>query len=869
MRTMKEEQKILEVSAEKLRALEEGLQQKMSESKKKFEHKTGLCIRWIQSLHLILLLELMLFLAGSCYIIFQKYPSQVPEEKDTAIDLEKYISILDSMSEAQKSHPTTEMPKKLVKSGIIVDQLNNLLEDMGLIKEQESMQDKISATDIDSTMHAKSMPNSVGVENDNTMRASDFNNWPRIRLSLGDFKLNKEFIKNSVPLQFSSTKYVDDTIDKNAKIAQFLERLRDVAEIESKIEVDLKDFESKNDFTHNTNRLTSNSEENHGSDASNKLKNSNPEDSMDRRISADLINNLQNWKQKLSDLFADFFEDTTLDDRSEKSSFSDEINKQAINDLESGYVICPPDEPDESQESSAKGFSIFQSVSAQEISEQTENKSNENISASNEDKPNVDDSNVSMSASSDTSMFKRGGPFFLFSVLISSMENSESSHLPEIAANIKADEKRDSTENIKDSSEIWQDSAKHSTSNNDKFQWFNAPARFTDDLQPGPIDIPKLSDANIYPFLSEKPEYFEDLIPGSQCQVQIVRDIFVVRCPAVNFDEKWNLTSVETHTSDFPDVNSSEDFFYDFYDDASDQLEEQLTLQHNVPEKMDTVELQKDTPSVKILNVSPERVRLDFAGDPIQDDTAHILNEEEIRQVTTTVSPSSYKFNSDYVNSYDKFISWFKTLNSKQQEALKPQVHDILDYEHLETSAEISDLTASAMNSSNDRRKRMAVTELQNKLVSIFNNETKSLIDYVNSTKSLSSGNDYIDTIHNKSSNWTFLSLDSWRQQSDVAKKVVEDIRHDFFSKIIDNLSDSSNGRKKRMAVTEWQSVENTIEENNENVEVLQNLKKIFQRMEILAAYIDRLHERYLLHNKLDDDYVSSEFPTEIKKRRK
>lgn len=34
--------------------------------------------------------------------------------------------------------------------------------------------------------------------------------------------------------------------------------------------------------------------------------------------------------------------------------------------------------------------------------------------------------------------------------------------------------------------------------------------------------------------------------------------------------------------------------------------------------------------------------------------------------------------------------------------------------------------------------------------------------------------------------------------------------------------------------------------------------------MEILALCIDRLHERYLLHNKLDDD--SSEFPIETEK---
>lgn len=47
---------------------------------------------------------------------------------------------------------------------------------------------------------------------------------------------------------------------------------------------------------------------------------------------------------------------------------------------------------------------------------------------------------------------------------------------------------------------------------------------------------------------------------------------------------------------------------------------------------------------------------------------------------------------------------------------------------------------------------------------------------------------------------------------------------------------------------------------------MLENLKKIFQKMEILVLGIDRLHERYLLHNKLDADYASSEFLIETDK---
>lgn len=43
----------------------------------------------------------------------------------------------------------------------------------------------------------------------------------------------------------------------------------------------------------------------------------------------------------------------------------------------------------------------------------------------------------------------------------------------------------------------------------------------------------------------------------------------------------------------------------------------------------------------------------------------------------------------------------------------------------------------------------------------------------------------------------------------------------------------------------------------------------MYQKMEILALCIDRLHERYLLHNKLDDDYASSEFPMETEEHDK
>lgn len=51
----------------------------------------------------------------------------------------------------------------------------------------------------------------------------------------------------------------------------------------------------------------------------------------------------------------------------------------------------------------------------------------------------------------------------------------------------------------------------------------------------------------------------------------------------------------------------------------------------------------------------------------------------------------------------------------------------------------------------------------------------------------------------------------------------------------------------------------NTLKEKAESMDLLKNLEKMYQKLEVLAACIDTLQERYLLHNKLDDDYISKE----------
>lgn len=41
------------------------------------------------------------------------------------------------------------------------------------------------------------------------------------------------------------------------------------------------------------------------------------------------------------------------------------------------------------------------------------------------------------------------------------------------------------------------------------------------------------------------------------------------------------------------------------------------------------------------------------------------------------------------------------------------------------------------------------------------------------------------------------------------------------------------------------------------------NFAQFLQRMEILSAHIDRLYERYVRKNELNDDYISQEFPAD------
>lgn len=42
-----------------------------------------------------------------------------------------------------------------------------------------------------------------------------------------------------------------------------------------------------------------------------------------------------------------------------------------------------------------------------------------------------------------------------------------------------------------------------------------------------------------------------------------------------------------------------------------------------------------------------------------------------------------------------------------------------------------------------------------------------------------------------------------------------------------------------------------------------QKIDNFYRKMEAVSAHIDRLHQKYLKTNKLEDDYVSREFPSD------
>lgn len=690
--------------------MEEGLYQEKQKCTKKNEYKINCCTQCIPYLRFIILFEVMLLFGGGCYMILQTYRPKEMKNETINITLDRYPLMVESLSEIQKSRPSTEMP---VKPAIIIDKISNILENMEFMEDQNSMQNEA----IENISHTQTnTQNSNNVRNNNIVGISAVNRLFST-LSSGNLVHDEKFTKNSVPEKFFSSESIDKNIstDKNDKFIRsisFLEKLLNINNI--KATNNLEQFESRND---NHLALERN--------ASNKFENlelnvttiSNPEnDFVDHMISVDLTNIFQDPKQEFSDLIKDVAQD--------ECDLCKEIDERVNARLGLDLIIPRYPKFFDMLKDSVTVSSISQSLLAQEISE-IEN-SSDDINEGNEDK-HINDSDMLMSASTS------GDQDYLFMV---AMQNTEEQHSTETIVTIKEDDKYKSTENIKDpfwfSHPVVQDSAEFSTPNIDEFndfQWLNAPPSFID---LGLGDISKLNEMGSSLLWDTYEDIdVDDVIPGSQCKITIKMDILKVTCPDIKFDEEWNFTLSKTSQIDVPEViNFGDDF--DIYlhtgcdENANKKLEvenifnknsdkEVTTLQDSVLKIINATELQESTTNGKISNnisqtlldlldaaaIEPfnnEEIGQDyplydsFYDYPFYDcpfyhfNEDKDFNEEQIEQMTTIQSPSISEFGSSTIDSNKGQNPLLDIFNTQQEQLKVNKGQDYLVPDNIETS---------------------------------------------------------------------------------------------------------------------------------------------------------------------------------------
>lgn len=735
------------------------------------------------------------------------------ENEATSITPEKYPTMFESLSEIQKSHPNAEMPVIFVKPEVIIDKLNNLLESMKFNKDQNLMQNKAIVTNVANRVQTQ---NSNNVQSKNIVEKNDVNRLLATLLS-ENLVRDEKFMKSSVPEKFSSLGYIDEDIstDKNKKLlryVQFLEKLRNISKM--KATNDLKK-EDRIDYIKDIDRLTS--QENYALDASNKLESSefvvtaisNPDNFVDHTIrGVDLINTLQDLKQKFSDLI----KAATQDNNSENNSSFDENDERVNAHLEPYLAICPPYESHEFSDISVKESSKdslekslkkdSQSISAQQISEQIENGSSD-IDERNQDKQDIDDNDMLISSSSDASVSRTQDRLFDISTIV---PNIEEQHLSKNIANIKEDEKYDSTE-IENLYKLWflqptvQDNVEFSTPNVDDFQWFNMPPRVAD-LRWGDISKSSEMQSSLL-WDTDEDMNVDDVIPESQCEITIKMGILKVKCPTIKFDEEWNFTSPKIPIADVPKVTNFEDILNVYHTECKEDTSEQLEVQNisnenfdkevtmsqdSVLKIIDGISLEESTTSAKISNnalfdsyVSTYRDSPFYSGEINQDyyDYTDFLfdnsNEEEVKQ--TTVSSSISEFSSSTIDSNKERNPFFDISDAQQPEQLK--ISKEQDYS-------VSDNTETFLK---DLEHFYA---LEKKLTSLFKNEVSNII-----TQYLSK-NSYENYRHNICNIFRYmrsLSQHPWGEQYVALRQFLEYIQNLDYSHNIDD----DYHRKKRM----------------------------------------------------------------------
>ncbi|KYN39467.1 hypothetical protein ALC56_05960 [Trachymyrmex septentrionalis] len=673
------------ISENNIELLEEGLYQEKQKCIKRIIFKTNCCTQFILYLKLILLLELILFFGWGCYIISQTYLSKVIKNEATCITLEKYPPVTELLSEIQESRPIAEIPAIFVKPEII-DKKNNLLEGTEFTEDQNLMQNEAIATDAISMVQTN-FQNSDNGQRDNKVEIYNVNRLLATLLS-ENLIHNEKFMKNSVSEKFSSIEFTDEDINTYKKNnflyhVQFLQKLRDTSKV--KVVNDLKKFKNINDFIKDADYLILKSEENHALDAPN-----NPESvEFNVALTSNLENSVDNaigyTDLTLRDLkFSDLIKDAVQDNSNEDSTLSDETNEQAkrLKPIDLDFVMYPFYEFHESSDipvkDSNKASFTFQPILEEEISKQVKNKPNDDIDKRNENIHNTNDSDMLMSASA----FENQDYLDTSVITMQSTEEQHSSEdIEKIIENKMYEESVQPT---------IQDSVEFSTSNVDKFQWFNVPPRFADLERK---DISKSDEVSPL-FWDTYKEDVDDVISESQCEITIKMGILKVKCPTIKFDKEWNFTSSEMPPTDIPKVTDFGDIFDAFLhtqcdEDANEQLQienisnedfnkQVRTLQDSRSKIIDLIELQKSTIIANDASMNVFDMAFIDPSDSGNSDENFAFynfpfyesNEEEAKHIRRVASSIS-KFSSNTVDSNKERNLFFDISDTHQQEQLK------------------------------------------------------------------------------------------------------------------------------------------------------------------------------------------------------
>lgn len=594
------------------------------------------------------------------------------------------------------------------------------------------------------------------------------------------------------------------------------------------IEKNLMPFDaqiSSIEFIEDANRLTLNNQKDHALDTSNEIESlgvdvttiTNLKDSVDFKIK------FGNGVQDVNQRFFDFIKDAEQNNYGEESS-RDKIDEQVNTSLDSDLIICPPYQSYESSdvfskqsiENSSTSQYHTSSASIPEFLEQIINILNDD-GTKNKDKHNSDDSNILMSASSDASVSGSDEHFVLDTWLPIAIQNTQDHHSLEISANIKQqEEKHKLMENIAPlfNFEFLQpkiQDSKESSTSNDKFQWFNAPPVFANNLQLGLKDIlessktqnPLLEDTLedtkiISAFIPEKDKFH------NQCEIQVEMNIFRIKCPEIMFDEQWNLASPPTHTTDSSNVINFKDIFdldntdnyYDYYDDKDENEHlKDLIFNENSDKKVASLQQSASVtdgvitsmPSLKDVFNSFFKINSFDRTEIDKQDGIHSSDQEKIREKISSSSTTIPSFTS--VSDLDTID--FNTEQSQLQEVSDIQQlkvtekQDFLNFQNAETFLKIDP----------------HVNALEKELTSIFNDEMLNFIKQLQSNSFLRreaslSKDDYLNNpyICNIFPDFCSIPPNSGQLQHVNLKGLLEEILSD------DNSYKDYNYRKKRMA---------------------------------------------------------------------